>query len=732
MIVIVFILIALVIFIYKIQNDVEGLEILVGSETTAEATDEIFKMNYQGALKTWNTVGCTNGTYKPIENSAGDGNKWKTNEEYKRLTNEEYKRLPGQKQREHLPWKEAVLKLKKKADEQDKEHNYYDWVGSDTELGIRDSIKRCYGDPGQYTFPKLGDRVKIKNVDKLQGVDKITYDYHTGIVTDSTASDSAPVAGDVVNDGIEVLWDTQGNENTNEKDKKRMKTKGMGVETDNDVIKMETGDYGWPNHKWDRHPDFKTDKKVNQNSWVGMNDMTDGKIDRKEVYKMKTCIKDSLCDNLNCGKIKTEILNRYPITYYCDLEANKKNDRNVKDGEGWRCLTNGAITQYYDENSMCLSHEKGTSYGRQFCLQTCGGNDSNCVPYDNVENISDRGECFVLLTDNEDGKGNRAYFKMKNKSHTNENWETNFKHFEGGKARYINLGGTNPYRRAELPDGTVIYPGVPTKTLGVKGIRLYIEPKSIVVTIELPKKKTLYLTDIVTKKGYNNGKNLRLPFKGIETVKKLSLGGGSTDKAHKIYKTHIRSGVIKFYIKMPNLFKPEVDYKMKSLVHFTNNCGIHDEDFDFPDSDQNYTKKHLVCRPFSKDANASFQFIHEGDGWSMLSPFKYKINWNGDMCWYAKNTIRCDTDISHKDIDGGNDDASNDIYIIQPLDSDAWRRKVNECLECDDWVNPGVCTLFNIGVNKYCANEKNYLIGGQMDCTRNNADTWERYIFSIA
>ena len=189
-----------------------------------------------------------------------------------------------------------------------------------------------------------------------------------------------------------------------EKDTKRTETKTLPVQTDDKKIQKDSAEFGWPYQKWKRHPDpnKESDSIVSTKDWIKMNDM--GKVDSKIVYKSMECSTTTECDNLNCEKRKDEILNRYPITYYC--EGDSRNQREL--GTGYMCKSGerkGMITQYYDETKMCFKDEKGNIYGRKFAKQQC--DSGNTEEYNDPKNIFG-GDCYALISDGKSGKGNRA------------------------------------------------------------------------------------------------------------------------------------------------------------------------------------------------------------------------------------------------------------------------------------------------------------------------------------
>ena len=368
-------IIILITFIYHFKSNKEGMVKVTGG-MQPDPKDEIYDFNLRQAQGIWKDVGCTNGSYKPTNANI---NLWK-----------------------HEKWREELKAYKTEADLKEKEHNYYDFEGLDIDgvtklkyvnrdaIGIGKAYERCYyaGFDTNYVFPKPGDRIKIKENTKGTATD-----YYSGIVLDGEKATP-----------LEVLWDAKGKEGTMEKDTKRTETKIEDVQTNNIKIKEDILEFGWPYREWNRHPapDRKRDKFVSEKDWIRMNDT--GKVDSKIVYKSTECSTTTECDNLNCEKRKDEILNRYPITYYC--EGDSRNQRDI--GTGHMCKSGerkGMITQYYDETKMCFKDEKGNIYGRKFALKECGV--GNTEEYNGYKNIFG-GDCYALISDGKSGKGNRA------------------------------------------------------------------------------------------------------------------------------------------------------------------------------------------------------------------------------------------------------------------------------------------------------------------------------------
>jgi len=371
-------IIILISFIYHFKSNKEGM-VKVNGDMQPDPKDEIYDFNLRQAQGIWKDVGCTNGSYKPTNANITE---WKREK-----------------------WREELKAYKTEADLINKEHNYYDFEGLDDDgvtklkyvnrdaIGIGEAYKRCYKKDfnTNYRFPKDGDRIKIKKNTK-----GTTTDYYSGIVLDGNVEKARP---------LEVLWDAKGKEGTMEKDTKRTETKDYPVETDEKKIKEDILEFGWPYQKWNRHPDTNKewDSIVSTKDWIKMNDMN-GTVDSKIVYKSMECSITTECDNLNCEKRKDEILNRYPITYYC--EGDSRNQRDI--GTGHMCKSGerkGMITQYYDEAKVCFKDEQGNIYGRKFALKECGV--GNTEEYNDPKNIFG-GDCYAFISDEKSGKGNRA------------------------------------------------------------------------------------------------------------------------------------------------------------------------------------------------------------------------------------------------------------------------------------------------------------------------------------
>ena len=374
------------IYHYKIwgmkMEGMVGNEIKVRGDMQPEPKSEIYNFNLRQALGIWKDIGCTDGSYKPTANNEDI---WK----------DEF-------------WREKLKAYKTEADKYEKEHNYYDFIGKDIDgitnlqygnidlIGIGKAYNRCYDKTFKttYNFPKAGDRIKIKENTKSKNTK-----YYSGIVLDGNVNESNP---------LEVLWSAKGVEGTNYKDVERNETKSLDVQTDDIKIKEDSVEFGWPYQEWNRHPDptKKSDSAVSNKDWIKMNNV--GKVDPKIVYKSMECLTDTKCDNLNCAKRKEEILNRYPITYYCKSDTRNKRDL----GTGYICNSGGKkgmITQYFDKDTMCFSDEQGNEYGRKFAKQECGVGKSK--DYNGKENLF-KTECYAFISDKTNGRGNRAIIGM--------------------------------------------------------------------------------------------------------------------------------------------------------------------------------------------------------------------------------------------------------------------------------------------------------------------------------
>ena len=250
-------------------------------------------------------------------------------------------------------------------------------------MGIRKSRALCEGkDPGDYSLPKKGDKVKIKN--------KVNYGspYFSGIVV---GHDGTEITED--NDPIEVLWyqkgtatvDTDTNKITNlfsdedcgttsldndtinctrtetekedieviiDKEKVRDNSIGWKLYGTNgadgqeswfgspnlDIYKNGTGDIlgnilNGDGTKWsDRYRDAPYDIRniipKNLRSYdtaaktktFNMENNADNSIDPKSVFKIEVCQKESACEDLRCDAIVDKIKKKYPLTNVCNLE----------------------------------------------------------------------------------------------------------------------------------------------------------------------------------------------------------------------------------------------------------------------------------------------------------------------------------------------------------------------------------------------------------------------------
>lgn len=372
-------IIILIFFIYHFKINKEGMEIKITGDMQPDPKFEIYDFNLRQAQGIWKDVGCTDGSYKPTEENI---NLWK-----------------------HEEWRKELKAYKTEADLYEKEHNYYDFEGLEIDgvtklkyenrdaVGIGMAYNRCYDASfnTNYRFPKFGDRIKIKKNTK-----GTTTDYYSGIVLEGNVRRAK---------NLDVLWDSKGNEGTMVKDTKRTETKTYPVQTDDKKIKKDGLEFGWPYQKWKRHPDLnkERDSILSTKDWIKIHKHA-GQVDSKIVYKTMECVPGSNCDNLNCKKRRKEILNRYPITYYCKSDSRNKR----KLGSGYMCKSGknkGMITQYYDETKMCFRDEQGNRFGRKFAMQECGS--GNTEEYNSPKKIFG-GDCYALISDRKKEEGNRA------------------------------------------------------------------------------------------------------------------------------------------------------------------------------------------------------------------------------------------------------------------------------------------------------------------------------------
>jgi hypothetical protein len=381
-------IILVVIFLFHhLKRNKEGLKSVTGA-SQPPVMDEIYDHNLRQAQSIWKTIGCLDGSYKPTNENRAKDSHWAKED-----------------------WKEELKAYYNEAQKLSKEHNYYDFIGKDInnkplKIGIRDAVgigeayNRCIDKTFKttYNFPKDGDRIKIK---KTLTDDS---DYYTGIVLKGNVNEAS---------SLDVLWDQKGKGNTMVKDTSRTNTSKTGVQHKDLKILADSKEFGWPYYEWNRHPSKgeQYNKKVAETKWIQDNDLS-MKVDSKIVYKTTQCLNDTKCDNLNCKKRKEEILDRYPITYYCKGEP--RNDRPL--GKGHICMEGdkkGMVTQYFEESTMCFKDEKGNSYGRSFCKDECGA--SSCENYNDENRLKlyKGDDCYAVISDKVGFKGNRAIIRQK-------------------------------------------------------------------------------------------------------------------------------------------------------------------------------------------------------------------------------------------------------------------------------------------------------------------------------
>ena len=717
---IILIVILLIIFLYNFKNIREGLEIIT-AKSQPPVDSALYDFNLRQAKTIWNKIGCTDGSYKPTTNNK---NYW---------AKEDYE--------------EELKAYKLEADKLHKEHNYYIYIGKNSDgsnkkinrrdaVGISTAWKRCYdtnSNLGNYIYPKLGDRVKIKK-DENSDISK----YYTGIVINDYNK---------AEDKVEVLWDSQGNEGTTQKDRKRTETKNLGVQVNrNKNIKNDIAEFGWPYHEWNRHPDSnkKKDKFVAENgkgwaNWTGIF-MDDGKVDPKQIYKMTECKKDTECDNLHCGKRRTEILNRYPITYYC--ESDSRNDKPL--GKGFYCKggnADGAITQYFHEKTMCFKQEKGAKYGRKFCKDMCGGEGENCQIYDDEHDIHkkfyNKEDCYALAYDKDGYRGNRAYIKH-DKQYSKGDLEK--MGLNNGTIRSISLHGQ--YCEA-ITDGDKIFNKYPTDSIKLKkvlpGCKLTFNNNE---TYYFEKKKEA---------GVKNGKEYSIDDDKISSFSLEGVGGLATNNCSVEFNIkgpivenvpitrcggdeicndasingNLSSITLFEYTPPFHVLKAGI-YKIKSKRNGSY-CRYNDP------GAAAHQKKRMHCgpgkgsnkwwiTPIDKTGNDSYSYRIESYPGGQDCYFEKKgVDWYIKCTWGNKGREKKD---------------SKFIFEIKPLKND-WKEKNMEALSKDPnfngFIDPGWCTLKNKYTGKYCSNAKDIFApgGATMICDRNNADTWEQYEFEF-
>jgi len=391
------------------DTDAQGYE-LVGSVPPPSYKDGIYDFNLKYAKQIWEDLGCDpQSEYAPtVDNKKtlfnGKDIGW-AREDYKfrvksmqvEATKAEYNYYDWGKYKKSDT---DDTEVKKKGDDTkdnankwivDKNKMKSDWAKTINRpeivkypMGIRKSRALCEGkDPGDYSLPKKGDKVKIKN--------KVNYGspYFSGIVV---GHDGEYIKND--NDPIEVLWyqkgtatvDTDTNKITNlfsdedcgitslDNDNincTRTETEKEDIEVIIDKEKVRDNSIGWklygtngtdgqeswfgspnldiysndngeklgniPNGdnktKWsDRYRDAPYDIRniipKNLRSYdtaaktktFNMENNADNSIDPKSVFKIEECQKESACEDLRCDAIVDKIKKKYPLTNVCNLE----------------------------------------------------------------------------------------------------------------------------------------------------------------------------------------------------------------------------------------------------------------------------------------------------------------------------------------------------------------------------------------------------------------------------
>lgn len=428
--------------IKKTREGMFGNEINVAELDQPDKSQGIYDFSLENAKEIWNSIGCTDGSYKP---TASNENIWKSED-----------------------WGKEVKSYYDESDKINKEHNYYDYeIGQGPEIlstrkngtvekvgpiGIKKAMRRCHdASLSEYIFPKVGDRVRIReNNDNTQSK------YFTGIVIDAKNKTSSNLSK-----FVKVIWDFKGEGEVHReddlkriKDVKRLKTKGMTVQVNNPDIVEEGNTFGWPNLNWKRHPEkpyestiptnWLTEKYDKENVPGTNNSDGFGWYDTKELYKVEICKANTECDYLHCGKRKTEAINDYPITYHCATDS--RNDGTSK----FHCKSGpakGAITNYFDEDTMCFRDEK-PGIQRSFCKQICGGDETQCEEYSDATKSAIENEyknnslnCGAIVYDKvnyNSVSGNMAYLSA-DEIYTNE--ELKLKGLKDGKIRSIKILG---------------------------------------------------------------------------------------------------------------------------------------------------------------------------------------------------------------------------------------------------------------------------------------------------
>tara|TARA_B110001450_G_scaffold152131_1_gene141952 strand:- start:8849 stop:10990 length:2142 start_codon:yes stop_codon:yes gene_type:complete len=696
-------IIILIFFIYHFKINKEGMQIKVTGDMQPDLKSEIYDFNLRQAQGIWKDVGCTDGSYKPTKENI---NLWK-----------------------HEEWREELKAYKTEADLNEKEHNYYDFQGKKEDdvtklkyenrdaVGIGMANERCYDVSfnTNYTFPKLGDRIKIKENTKDTNTN-----YYSGIVLEGDVKNPTP---------LEVLWDAKGKENTMEKDIKRTETKTFSVQTDDKKIEKDSEEFGWPYQKWDRHPDTnrEMDKSVSKKDWIKMNDM--GKVDSKIVYKTTECDPGSNCDNLNCSYRSKEMLNRYPITYYC--EGDKRNERPL--GTGYMCKSGakkGMITQYYDEVKMCFKDEKGNSFGRKFALEECGG-VGNIEDYNGIKNLFG-GECYALISDKNNGEGNRAIIKDKKKYTSADLKKLGLK---DGKIRGYELFG-NEHCHANLDSGPrKKEPGVIKVEAGSGSIKLFKEEKGCKLVINKEEGKAIYdkeSTAVGLKKGGTKFNAAQLVSKGLGSIKnyKLYSSGGFDNKEDLC-----RVAFYNWPVAQSNKYvKPQIlSSKDDKETKVTGALSAHIFKRIIPIlSPGKYTIR-------SRRTGEKCYTYYEKDFWGDKTG---KVFWQCDN--YKGNGPKKDDVFNLELIDER--DPSEGYYIKQGKHCKHERIGAGYNIKCDSGGSSssskskfkitkgsrnGYHKIKNVGTGKFCTNRRDILMpgGGIIACNGAGSNTWQEYEF---
>jgi len=301
-------------------------------------------------------------------------------------------------------------------------------------MGIRKAKTLCFGkDPGDYTPPKIGDKVKIRQ--------KVNYNspYFAGIVV-------ADKVDKEDTDPVEVLWYQKGTATIEPKSNKIVNYFNNDYCDLNDISKDLSGctrnltqssqpeeiidfkssvnnSVGWKlfgknknggngQQDWFGSPDLslttyakvkgdptKTLDKLGTSPWKSrylkdtvkkipekllnydgnLNTIKpNGSVDPRAVFKIKECQTDSACEDLRCSTIAEKIKKKYPLTKVCKLE--KKNTYTETNGQYCeRGKHKGAIFTYYNKPPLCSFQDYGgnrdsEAFPKTFCKPYCGNN----------------------------------------------------------------------------------------------------------------------------------------------------------------------------------------------------------------------------------------------------------------------------------------------------------------------------------------------------------------------